>query len=129
MNYLFENVYNEFDKARRNFEESNQTVDYHKMQYRQDRLYNHGVSFGDILLPVYRKDKLIAEVGWVGNLEHSYDGDVIMQGSGLLKVGTNFVLTKINGHELSTAEIVSKNKATELIIDSENYRLLEVFNL
>ena len=70
--------------------------------------YVNAVINGDILLPVYDGEKMIAQVQWRGNLSGIYGIDEILSGRGLLKLENHIILTEIWCSGIATAEIINE---------------------
>ena len=87
--------------------------------------YEISVFNGDLLLPVYDHDKIVAQIPWRGNLTR-FDGNT--DGLGLVQLEDDLILTVLEDGK-ATAEIIPPEEAVKLILLFEKPRLLDKFNL
>lgn len=83
------------------------------------------IQYGQILLPVRHNNKIIGKVPWTGNLYSYDDGDTIIGGQGLIRIGNHFVLTVLHEMGKGTAEVISEEEAIKEIFNSNAYHLLD----
>ena len=91
--------------------------------------YTNAVVNGDILLPMYDWNKMIAQVQWKGNLNTIYVGDNFVCGKGLLRLENHIVLTEILSPGFAQAHLTTKVHAINLIAEYKQYHLFDELNL
>lgn len=101
-------------------------------KHRQQEMFlesKRKIQHGNILLPVRHNNKIIAKIAWTGNLYWADDGDTILSGQGLIRIGNHIVSTVLNEDNKANAEIISETEAIRLIMEYKQYHLLEELNL